>query len=100
MAALISTNGILTISNTTDTYGGTSTTPLMIKPVGLVWSNSLTAGARLVLQDADGVTIVELTNEAAKATGVLDEHFFAGMRPWKGPIKASVLTSGTVRLYL
>jgi hypothetical protein len=101
MSALTGTNGILTIANTTDTYGtagGTGSTPGNVQPQALSYVCSV--AGHLVLTDADGVTVMELYSGALSSKEV-DAHFFAGIRPWKAPIKAGTLTVGTkVRIYL
>ena len=98
MSALTGSNGILTISNTTDTYGGTTTEPANVQPQSLSYVCSV--AGHLVLQDANGVTVLELY-AAAQTSKEIDYHYFQFMRPWKAPIKASTLTVGTkVRITL
>jgi hypothetical protein len=84
---------MLTIANTTDTFtapGGASTgNPF--QPQTLYFTSS-TAG-HMVLVDADNVVQCELY-AAALSSKELDGHFFMGIRPWKTPIKLSVLTGG------
>jgi len=98
MSALVATNGILTIANTTDTYGGTVTTPANCQPQALSFTAS--AAGHLILTDADGVTVFEAYAGAGSSKEV-DAHFFMGIRPWKCPIKAGTLTGGgKCRIYV
>jgi hypothetical protein len=101
MSALTGTNGVLTISNTTDTYGtakAAGTEPGNVQPQALSYICSV--AGHLILTDADGVTVLELYS-GALSSKELDAHFFAGIRPWKAPIKAGTLTVGTkVRIYI
>ena len=97
MSALTGTNGIVTISNTTDTFTPVDGGAKMFSPQAADFYGSV--AAKLVLQDADGVTVMEM-GVAAGACIMVDAHWFGGIRPWKCPIKASTLTSGgRLRLY-
>ncbi len=97
MAALVATNGILTIQNTTDTFTPNDGGANRVLPVAAILTSS--AASHCVLQDAQGVTILDLY-AAATANTLLDSHFFHGMTPWKAPIKCSTLTGGgKLRLY-
>jgi len=98
MAALVATNGILTIANTTDTFTPTDGGAKMVQPQALSFTAS--AAGHLVLTDADGVTVMELY-AAALSSKEVDAHFFMGIRPWKCPIKAGTLTGGgKCRIYV
>jgi hypothetical protein len=96
MAALTASNGIVTISNTTDTFSPSGGTGSFL-PASLVLYGSVVG--QLVLKDADGVILLELGIGTIKTSVTLDGHFFAGIRPWKSPIKASTCTAG-LRLHL
>jgi len=91
MAALTGTNGVLRITNTTDTFTPSGNAAPVFLPQNLVFTASV--AGHVILQDADGVTLIELY-AAAQASVVLDNHFFMGMRPWKCPIKCSTFTGG------
>ena len=99
MAALVASNGVLTISNTTDTFtapGDSVGHPF--QPQAALFTAS--AAGHVVLQDADGITMLELY-AAASGSVVVDQHFFIGLRPFKTPIKCSVFTGGgKLRLYV
>ena len=98
MAALSTTNGILTIANTTDTFTSGAGAGYGIVPQALSFTAS--AAGHLVLTDADGVTVLELY-AAALSSKEIDNHFFAGIRPWKTPIKAGTLSGGgKCRIYV
>lgn len=100
MAALVASNGVLTILNTTDTFSapGALASGQLFQPQALVFTAS-TAG-HLIMTDADGVTVLELY-AAALSSVQLDSHFFMGMRPWKTPVKAGTLAGGgKVRIYV
>ena len=93
MAALTGTNGVITISNTTDTYTSPSGSGWLFIPT--VASVYFSAAGRFILQDADGVTQMDIASGAG-TTVPLDAHNFQGRRPWKTPIKASTLTGGAI----
>jgi hypothetical protein len=99
MAALIPTNGVLTISNSTDTF--TAPGDSVGKPFSpRAASFTASAAGHVILQDADGVTMLELY-AAATSSKEIDNHFFANLRPFKTPIKCSVFTGGgKLRLYV
>ena len=106
MAALVSSNAIVTIANTTDTftapgYGSSlgNSTGAIMQPQAVVLYGS--AVSQCVLVDADGVVLLELGVGTAKTAVTLDAHFFAGQRPWKTPIHCTTLTAGArLRVYL
>ena len=99
MAALVMSNGVITISNTTDTFTMPQGAGALLLPQSASFYGS--AVSQLVLVDADGVVQLELGVGVAKTNEVLDGHFFAGMRPWKTPIKATTCTAGgRLRLYI
>lgn len=100
MAAVLPTNGILTITATTQTfmpvgpYGH-------VQPVALNWSAIPSAGGSCIIEDADGNTVLELTAGAGEGDKTLDSHFFAFLLPWKGPIAATTLATGSsLRIYV
>jgi len=97
MAALTGTNGMLTIANTTDTFGVAAPgTPSEFLPRNLILTASGAGNAIIV--DADGVILMNLYVPSGQSL-IIDEHFFMGMRPWKCPIKCSTLTNnGRVRM--
>lgn len=91
MAALTGTNGVLLIANTTDTFTPSDGGSKMFQPQAADFYGS--AASHLILNDADGVTVLEL-GVAAGQSVALDAHYFVGLRPWKCPIKAATLTAG------
>jgi len=99
MAALVGTNGVVTIVNTTDTFtvqGSPNATLFQPQAASLYAS----AATHLILVDADGVVILE-AGVAALTSKEWDNHFFAGLRPFKTPIHATTLTAGgRLRLYM
>ena len=106
MAALVSSNGIVTIINTTDTftapgYGsslGNSTGAIMQPQAVSLYGSAV---SQLVLVDADGVVLLEAGVGTAKTHAIWDSHFFAGQRPWKTPIHCTTLTAGArLRIYI
>jgi hypothetical protein len=105
MGALVASNGIITIANTTDTFtqpvGGSSLTPqtgALLQPQAAILTAS--AATHAILVDADGVVLLDL-QAAALSNVALDNHFFMGIRPYKTPIKCSTLTGGgKLRIYI
>ena len=99
MAALVPSNGVLTISNTSDTFtapGDSVGHPFLPQAMNVYAS----AATHVVIQDADGITMLELGVAAAQSKE-LDNHYFVGLRPWKTPIKCSTLTAGgRVRIHV
>lgn len=99
MAALVASNGVITINNTTDTFTMPQGAGGQLQPQSAIFYGS--AVSQLVLVDADGVVQLELGIGVAQTSQVLDGHFFAGIRPWKTPIKATTCTAGgRLRLYI
>ena len=99
MAALTASAGIVTISNTTDTYSPYSSGTPRFLPVGVIATFSV--AGRIILQDANGVTLLDITG-AANSTQWLDEHFFQrGIAMWTAPVKCAGTFpgGGKLRLY-
>jgi hypothetical protein len=98
MGAIVPTNGVLTFSASTQTFTPVDGGAAVFIPQNLMWSGA-SQGAHLIVQDAAGVTMLEIYNPNAGSGSVwLESHFFMGMRPWKCPIKCQTLTSGKVRM--
>jgi hypothetical protein len=105
MGALNASNGIITIANTTDTFTqqsqGSSLGPQtggLLTPQAMILTAS--AASHAILVDADGVVLADLFAPVS-GNALLDGHFFAGIRPYKTPIKCSTLTGGgKLRIYI
>jgi len=98
MAALTGTNGVITIANTTDTYTSPAGAGYGFIPVAA--SVFFSAAGKFILTDADSVKQLEVASGAGTSV-ILDNHNFAGRRPWKTPIKAATLTGGAIcRLFM
>jgi len=97
MAALNMSGGIVTITNTTDTFTHSKGSGYSVLPESASFWCS--AAGHLILTDANGVVVLEMS-AAAGAVDWRDSHFFNGIRPWVTPIKATTLSGGgKLRLY-
>ncbi len=95
MAALVSSSGIVTIANTTDTFDSQGTKAF--QPQAALFTCS--AAGHVILTDANGVVVLELYGAASSSTPI-DYHFFEKQRPYLTPIKCSTFTGGgKLRLY-
>ena len=98
MAALTASAGIVTISNTTDTYTPVTTTPRFLPVAALA---TFSVAGRIILQDASGVTLLDITG-ATNTTVHIDDHFFQrGIALWVAPVKCAGTFpgGGKLRLY-
>ena len=96
MAALVPSNGIVKITNTTDTFTAPNGSVTVNPRAAILYGSAV---SQFVLKDADGIVLLEMGIGTAKTHQMLDEHFFSGMRPWKTPLQASTCTAGA-RFYL
>jgi len=98
MAALTASAGIVTISNTTDTYTPVTSTPRFLPVAALA---TFSVAGRIILQDANGVTLLDITG-GTNSTQWLDDHFFQrGIALWVAPVKCAGTFpgGGKLRLY-